>query len=327
MIIKRNYFYIIILSLLSYFFSMYISENYISAPFSDDNYFNDQQVYIDTWNLIKNKNTFEAYDIYRSKYASQEIFHFFYIHFLSLIGFTKNQAMSIANFSIVFFLLCIINKHFKPSILILILIITNSYIFSYFFILERFKFAILFLILLIYFYENQKLRFIFFTLSVLSHFSILILYTVIYISKFRDKNFFLGCNFKYKKKILNNNFFFLLFIFIFIFIFYDHLLIKSYQLFHDNTLLSLINSFKVFTFCVLTFFVSQKDKIEELIIQFMPLFFGAFIIEPSRIVGFAYFLFIYHFLQNYKNKKNFLLFFFINLYFSFKTIYMFIILL
>jgi hypothetical protein len=327
MIIKRNYFYIIILSLFSYFFSMYISENYISAPFSDDNYFKDQQIYIVIWNLIKNKNTFEAYAIYRSNFASQEIFHFFYIHFLGLVGFTKNQAMSIANFSIVFFLLCIINKHFKPSILILMLIITNSYIFSYFFILERFKFAILFLILLIYFYENRKLRFIFFTLSVLSHFSILILYTVIYVSKFRDKNFFLGFNFKYKKKILNNNYFFLLLSLIFIFIFYDHLVIKSYQLFHDNTLLSLINSFKILTFLGLTFFVSQKDKIEELIIQFMLLFFAAYIIEPSRIVAFAYFLFIYHFLQNYRNKKNFLLFFFITLYFSFKTFYMFVILL
>ena len=63
---------------------MYISENYISAPFSDDNYFKDQQIYIVIWNLIKNKNTFEAYAIYRSNFASQEIFHFFYIHFLPL---------------------------------------------------------------------------------------------------------------------------------------------------------------------------------------------------------------------------------------------------
>ena len=322
--VKKIYLYSVFSSVFVYLFTSYFAGANFSENYEASSYFNDQEKYINIWNLIQNKNFFDAFAWYKSKFASQEIVHFFYIHFTSLIGLTKNVSMSLANSIIVFFLLNLIYKHFKPSIFVIILIVSNSYLFSYFFVLERMKFAMLFFVLMMYFYENQKLRFVFFTLSFLSHFSLLILYVIFYISKFNDKKFFFNFNFKYKEKNLNNNYFLFLFIILFMIFFYDHLIIKSHQLFHSNYLLSIINSLKVLVFLILTFLVSKKNNIEEILIQFIPLIFASYIIEPSRIVSFAFFLFIYHCIKNKDNKISTPLMISSLIYFSFKTLYRFI---
>ena len=218
-------------------------------------------------------------------------------------------------------------QYINPSIILVMIIISNNYLFNLFFILERLKFSILFLALAIYFFRKVMLRYLFIFFALLSHFSILMLMLVYFYEYILCiKNYYIRVkNFK-----ISLNFFTLLVVFFFVVINSDHFLIKFNQIilislysydisqYYDVFFKSIVSSFKMLIFLFLSLYVNQKKTL-NIYYQFLFLTLFAFFFEPSRIVLFGYLIFLFYNFSNKDIKKRRLVFIITSLYFSLKT--------
>ena len=306
-IIKKKTFYSFLI-----FFSGFIF-SYLYMIHTKDKFFPDQIFYYNMFDKLKNKTFDQSFDYYKSSIASLEIIHFFYI-FISLnLGLTKEIAMSFANAILVYFISKSIFKFIKPSLISSFFILSNHYTLNLFFVLERFKFSIIFLFVLLYFYKKNYIKIAAFFLSLLSHFSLLILYLIYFFNKIKIIN---SKNINPKTFILKkNNIVLIILIIILTFIyllFEEHFEIKFNRFFNNFELkIYLINVLKIISFFILIAFVNNKSLPKEAFYTYIYFILIELAFLNTRVVFFSFLYFLYYILCCYNlTRRNFVLFIF-----------------
>lgn len=190
-------------------------------------------------------------------------------------------------------------NYIKPSFIIFFFYLTNEYFNNLFFELERLKFAFIFFLILVNFYHIKSIRILSIILSILSHFSFIFLYAVIYILYFRQIKIF---HIKYNK--VNLDFLFLIiFLIIFILYFESHIIIKLQQFNFVLELLNYKNFFKPLIFLLLIIYVYNFKVNIKVILFFIIFAILSLLHEHSRFVFFAFIFFYYQLLTSSNNKK------------------------
>lgn len=277
----------------------------------------DQIHYYKIYELIKNIEFLEAFNLYQSQFASEEIVHFIYIYFFSNLGLTKELAMSLANAIFIYLISKITFRYIKPSFISFFLILTGHYLFNLFFELERLKFAIIFLLVLVNYYNIKFIRIISFFLSILSHFSVIFLYFAIYIINPKEYKIF---NIKYK----NISFEIIILIFLastFFYIFHEHIMIKLSQFSLDFKKINYVNFFKPLMFCFLICYVRDYKIKTNIFLAYLSLSFMALFHEHSRFILFAFLIFYYQLLKSSNKNKMYVIFYLFFIYSCMQTIY------
>lgn len=277
----------------------------------------DQITYYKTYELIKNLEFLEALKLYQSQFASEELFHFIYIYIFVNLGLSKEFAMSLANAIFIYLILKITFRYIKPSFISFFLILTSHYIFNLFFELERLKFAIIFLLVLVNCYNIKFIRIISFFLSILSHFSVIFLYFAIYIITSKKIKIF---NIKYN----NINFEIIILIFLasaFFYAFHEHIMIKYSQFSLDFKIINYLNFFKPLIYCLLICYVRDYKINANIFLAYLFLSFAALFHEHSRFVLFAFLIFYYQLLTSSNKNKMYVIFYLFFIYSCLQTIY------
>jgi hypothetical protein len=277
----------------------------------------DQILYYKIYELIKNLELIEAFNLYQSLFASEEIFHFIYIYFFSNLGLTKEFAMSLANAIFIYLILKFTHKYMKLSFISFFLILTNHYLFNLFFELERLKFAIIFFLVFVNYFNIRFVRIISFLLSILSHFSIILLYFAIYIINEKKNKIF---NIKYKNISLE----IIILIFLgsaFLYIFDTHIMIKLSQFSLDFNTINYLNFFKPLIFCFLICYVQDYKINTNTILAYLFLSILCLFHEHSRLILFSFLIFYYQLLHSSNKIKIYIIFYLFFIYSCMQTIY------
>jgi hypothetical protein len=277
----------------------------------------DQIFYYKIYETIKNLEFFEAFNLYQSLFASEEIFHFIYIYFFSNLGLTKEFAMSLANAIFIYLILKFTHKYMKLSFISFFLILTNHYLFNLFFELERLKFAIIFFLVFVNYFNIRFVRIISFFLSILSHFSIIFLYFAIYIINEKKNKIF---NIKYKN--ISSEIIIIIFLgSAFLYIFDTHIMIKLSQFSLDLKTSNYLNFFKPFIFYLLICYVRDYKINKNIFLAYLFLSILCLLHEHSRFVLFSFLIFYYQLLQSSNKNKIYIIFYLFFIYSCLQTIY------
>lgn len=231
-------------------------------------------------------NLKEIYNIYNTRVTGNEYTHIFITIIGGLFAIDKNIYMSFFNgilaiYSIRLFLSLGANFWIAAG-----LVLTNYYFYVLYFAAERLKFAVLFLVLSLYFNKKIRLSIINLVISIFSHFSIVFIYIGIFLSKLLD-----DFNFKNIKNIKM----FLMFLIFLTFLIYfnlDYFFSKiNYYIGTDRSgsFGKLIPILLILIACT----IYSENKFQPIILL-SPIFIGIIIIGGSRLNMFGFFVFLYY---------------------------------
>jgi hypothetical protein len=306
-LIKKKSFYSFLIFVSGFIFS------YLYMIHTKDKFFPDQIVYYNLFDKLKGRTFDQSFAYYQSYVASLEIFHFFYIFISLKLGLSKEIAMSFANAILVYFISKSIFRFINPSLISSFFILSNHYTLNLFFILERFKFSIIFLFVLLYFYKKNYIKIAAFLLSLLSHFSLLILYLIYFFNKIKIskvKSEFTN-SFVLKKKNLIPIILIIFLIFTYL-LFEKHFQIKFTQFFSYFELkIYLINALKILLFFILIAFVNNQSLPKEVFYTYIYFILLELAFSNTRVVFFSFLYFLYYVSKCYNlTRRNFVLFIF-----------------
>lgn len=289
----------------------------IVAPW---HYGGDQIIYTRVYNEINKYNLTDALLHYQGQIASLDLVHFFYIYIFSVLNVEKNIAMGMANSTMMFLFSKTIFRYIRPSFIAALFIVSNYYILSLGFTLERLKFAVLFLFLALYLDKNVKLRIMALALSIAAHYSILILIIIggLYIT-FQPKK---ECRIHAVNTVLslNTTKVFALIVLIFVLINIETIGWKlDAYLFVDERENTFSAVFKTLIMFIMAWYVMGNCS-PKLIFIFAPLILLSFLIEPARINFFAYMFLLYISLTSTYSKRKMRVLVLSSIYFSFTGI-------
>jgi hypothetical protein len=305
--IRKENFYALIVGLVSFWGSLVIAPWHIGG---------DQIVYQNTYNYIGGLNIVDAITHYQGQIASLEIIHFIYTYFCSTLNIDKLVSMAFANALLGFYSTKAMFKFFHLPGWALLLILSNYYLLSLFFTLERLKFGVIFLVIAIVHFKNIIIRFSSLLLSILSHFSIILLFIIRELAGGGESGVLAqrGNHSLWRRYKILISFFFILLI---IYYFEEQIRnkIPAYLLVTSNFEMFVSGS-KTFIFFVLSSFVTRSISARHLFI-FMPLMLLSIIIEPARINFFSYIFLMYFCYISDDQLRKYLILFLISLYYSF----------
>lgn len=279
-------FFLVFIFLISVFFS----KLYVSG---------DQYLYNDVYQYMQDKSIFESYLYYSAIISKLEFIHFLLSYIGSSLGFDKSIYMSFFNVCLFYTGLNFLRKCGFPLVLSIVILLSNFYIFTLMFSLERLKFAIIFLFIFLS-YDNFQIKnkATFAILSILSHVQLIIFYVVLFIERLSlelKKIFF-------RLKVSKAYFFIIPVSFIVIYtlsnpIFNKVLFYIDY--YGDNTFFGFI---KWLVFYVLVFLSTKRKK--KISVIFFALFIPVLIIGAERILFYCLILFFMEY--RYRTKLYFL---------------------
>ncbi len=277
----------------------------ISLIVASWHYDGDQITYTRVYNEINNYNLTDALLYYQSQIASLDLVHFYYIYIFSVLNIEKNTAMGIANSAIIFLCSKTIFRYIRPSFIAALFIISNYYILSLSFTLERFKFAVLFIFLALYLNKHVKLRIMALVLSVAAHYSILILIIIgglYFVFQSKKESRIHAVNTVHLPNAIKVFTLMVLIFFVLINIETFGWKLDAYLL-NDERSNTFSAIFKTFIMFLIAWYVVGNCS-PKLISIFAPLILLSFLIEPARINFFAYLFLLYFTLTStYLNRK------------------------
>ena len=281
------YFYsvTILVTVWVFYFSLVLTEAY---------YDGDQGIYRKVFNKISTMNIVDAKIYYAKFLSSNEIVHFIMSYISSKI-MEKNLFIAIIN-SILAFSLMVLFRQWKANILISAALLTTNYYFWVIFIpAERLKFGILFLVFALIYSKDFKKFLIFSLISISGHFSLIILYSSIYLPYLFLKIKLLLLQFKLSYSLL----FITITIILGYFLIGDVLIAKviasqdPVDFYGNDKYLGngLVGIRKPLLFCAASLFYAKNKT--QIIYLFIPLIISAYILGDSRINMFCFFVFLY----------------------------------
>lgn len=274
----------------------------------------DQNHYIQAYEDIKDSSLYYGFWVYRSHITTLEPIHYVISWFFSsIMGIDKLLSMSLSNGLLAFLFIRFVRHIGGFPFVSYIIVLTNYYFFVVYFTAERLKFAFIFLLLALLVSAHSKLRYLFFSLSILSHMQMLIFVVAGAFERVLLELAVVFKRFRLNKSLLLYLGVMLIFVGLFYYVFGDYLLWKVPQYIRTMSLGSL---WQTSLFMLLTLLYSKRKVLA--LLYFMPILLASLIVGPERIVIIAYFVFFYHAVQ-YKRGGNFGIII-STIYFSFKSI-------
>jgi hypothetical protein len=210
------------------------------------------------------------------------------------VGIGKLLLMSFVNGLLVFSLLSYLRLK-KISFFIVFLILGNYYFWGVFLSAERLKFGVLFFIIgMIALEKNYKSWFVFFIISLLSHFQMLILIFCAVWTSFLDNIE------KVRAAIYSQDVLTFTFISIILSCLSDvflNLIYEKILFYHNHNGNTLFNVVKPMAFFFLAMFYTVPGKRLKMFFTFLPLILITYWLGSERVVMFVYFLFTYYLLE------------------------------
>ncbi len=266
-----------VIFLTTFIFSLLVAPYHING---------DQEHYTVAYFAVKILSIIEAWERYNSIIYTGEPIHFLLIWAFSSLGIDKNLIMAISNSILaILFAKFLLRKNFQLLFVILI-ILTNYYIFTMFFTLERTKFAFIFFLIAILYKKRSMLL-----LSIFTHSIILFPIFAYLSSKYINIRKIINLNTIVISKSLLSIFKIIGFVLLCLFVFYylgNHLIGKfnSYAFFNFEiyqiliifilTLLTTTNKQQVFiffTFIIISIIILGGDRL-NMLGYFSFLYFG-----------------------------------------------------
>jgi hypothetical protein len=247
----------------------------------------DQFAYHRVYKQMPNLSFFEAQTYYQKYLTSHELIHFILVYIFSMIT-EKSVFISIFNSILAYSVLLLFRQWGANSLISASIVLTNYYLYVLYIPAERLKFAVIFLVFSLIYIHNKKNFIIFSILSILSHFSILIVYASILLKYFLSKIKLLIVNYKLSYSLI---FVMVLLIIggVFFLEFIVHKVNNYIIIANPTTTFNTIIKPSVFLVASLIY---AKNK-TQIIYFFIPLIFAAYIIGDSRVNIFCFFVFLY----------------------------------
>ncbi len=269
------YLLIFIITLTSFILTLVVAPYHING---------DQEHYTKAYYAVKNLPIVEAWELYIGIIYTGEPIHFVLIWIFSSLGFEKDVIMAIFN-SILAFLFAkfLIKKKFQLLFIILITV-SNYYMLTMFFTLERTKFAFIFFLMSILYKKRSLL-----ILSIFTH-SLMLFPLIAYLSgKYINFKYFFNIEKIVIKKSFLSFFKFIGFVIVCLFI-YNFL---------GNHLVGKFNSYAFFNFeiyqILLIFILTLLTTIHktQVLIFFVFIIISIIILGGDRLNMLGYFSFLY----------------------------------
>jgi hypothetical protein len=268
----------------------------------------DQLAYRGFYQEVSGLNLFDAFDFYRGQLGTVEPFYFLFVYVLSPV-FEKDMLLSLANFSLVYFVNLWLIRN-KVNFFVYLLLVPNFYLVVLLFSAERLKFALLFFLMGLA--CRGYFRGLLFGFSVFAHIQVLMLVLVS-----RAKTAVMVIDGLIRGR-LSRGFFVLLatlfFLPVVFFVFYDHL---TYKLTYYLSAGGVYSMIKPLFFMFASIYYARGGKSEAFLAS-LPLVLISFFVGSDRVVIFSYFVFMYYGLR-FNGGLNFLVLL-SGAYFAFKGI-------
>lgn len=174
----REDFLNVAVSLIVFVFSLLLSQIYTGG---------DQFGYHNAYSLVEGLGLRDGLVMYKENVSSADYIHFLLIFLASNLGIDKNVLMALSNGFLAFVALKLLKKwevDFRVSCLI---ILTNYYFLVFYFAAERLKFGFLFLVLSLLYLDKPRQSYVLAFLSILSHFSMLLICAALWMNDFFSK--------------------------------------------------------------------------------------------------------------------------------------------
>jgi hypothetical protein len=281
--VRKALYCIFLLSPLSYLFSTLYTGG-------------DQLHYHQVYELISDKGLIESYLIYYNKLNSSELGHFI-LTWLASGLIEKNLFFTVLNTLLLMYGVLFLSRvtHRSP-LLILILLLSNYYIFVLMFSAERLKVAFLFLFAFMYYYQKISSRMPLLLMAIISHLSIVLLIVSSFVPRLiRDCRRLISAG-KLNIALLK---YFILFTFVAV-VLLDQIYNKIF-----GYLLEYFDVFNILKITALTLFVAffiRNQRSTYFSVMFV-LGIAAIIIGDDRVNIFAFLYTQYHFLLHEKLKS------------------------
>lgn len=253
----------------------------------------DQTGYIKFYNQISQLNMYDGFAYYNNSLDSREPVYFIISWFFSNLGVHKLYYITFINVILSYFTYKYIAKFNVPAFLVFILITLNFYSYVILFAAERLKFALLFIVIALY-YEKSKKSIFFTFLSLLSHSQVIILFISVYFVTIKKELSDLLLRFKATKSFILRIALVLFASALLFLILKEHLISKFYSYFYFREPFEFI---KISIFFLLSLYYS-KNKVTPLLF-FAPMYLFVFLFGGERLNFMGYYGFLYFsFLNN-----------------------------
>ncbi len=262
-----------------FFLSYWLLRSYTSG---------DQAAYLKAYNLVEGLDLAWAHYLYERTISGRDAVHFLITWAYSSLGADKTAVMAIFNAGIAAYLFLLLRRWGLGIGSVMVIVLTNYYIWVVFLAAERLKFAVLFLILSMLHTDRTKWFIFFATLAAVSHVSILIIYAGIWLVAFAE---FIKKTDRFAK--INNALLFSVVVFVAVLLvtwpgvnpklptYYRELSIDSFvELFPALLLLAIA--------------MRQYGHYWSLFLAFLPIMTGILMFGPSRLNMFAVFVFFFY---------------------------------
>lgn len=303
LIISKSKLFIFSFTALTIIISYYFSLHYVRG---------DQVHYSNFYNDIRNVDILTAFILYRGYLGASEPIYFIIIYFVSSF-IEKNFFMSLINGVLMYYISKIMISQ-KISKLFIFSLIFNFYFVVLFLSAERLKFSVLFFVLFLYYFQKKKTRIIFLIFSILSHVQVIFLAISAYIIKIYKAVSNVFINLKIKKSSYTLPI--LAVLIIILFFLKDHILSKISSYTEEG--FNVFDILKPVVFMFFTLLLYRRDFF-KIILMFTPMIVGSFLFGESRIVIFAYFLFL--FLSFRRSPRTNIFIILTSLYFTYKGVF------
>lgn len=247
----------------------------------------DQIWYTKAYEAMKGLNLVEALKTYRKIIYSVEPVHFFVSWALANLGFDKIIAMAMLNGLLAALFGIFLLRRSHSYIIVVLLVVSNYYMYAMFFTLEKLKISIIFLLIFV----NYRIR-LSGILAGLSHLQVGILFVIHFASRFLSR-----IRLSFYRKSFNLRTIVRVVVLALIaagssLVFYDYALAKFYFYISRDAVGHLSSIIPALIVLIATFFTADQKRM-EVVWYFAILALGIFVIGSDRLNMFALFGFLY----------------------------------
>jgi len=275
-------------------------------------YEGDQIGYTNAYNDMRGSNLLDGFFIYQNNITTIEPIHFGLTWLFTNLGFDKIITMTLFNCFLSLLIVKILQKFNTNNFIILLILLSNFYLYVLYFSAERLKFSFIFLSLAILNFKNRKILILFLLLAIFTHLQNIIIIVALFFA-FLINNIYRSNIFnKFNKKYL----FLILLLLIPIYLLKEQIYSK-FLIYAD---ISNANSFIKNTWqSILLYLLSLKYSQNKIFTTslFSIIIIASALVGSDRITIFAYICFLYYSIKE-KRGVNLLNICFI-IYFIIKT--------
>ena len=243
----------------------------------------DQRVYRLVYEGLADRDLEDGFSFYSINLSSKEYIHFF-LSWLASRYVDKDLFINVSNALLAYVSMGLFQKWRAPTVVALVILLSNVYFLGMYFAAERLKYAFIFLVLSMLYVHKVKHMLGFAALAILSHAQVLIIYAAILLNLLvkRESNVFRTGNVLTRLCFVSISIIPVLLI-------GEHAVAKFQTFYSERDLMALS---RIGAFFLLALWYS-RNRLETSLI-FIPIGAAVFLVGGDRVNIFGYFVFLYY---------------------------------